>query len=364
VPSQSRGPGRFSDTFPPECRSIRLDGWPESDRLAFERARRVGDIFELPGPAALWTPQTCRVRERHYGRYLNFLCRQDLLLDTEGPVDRMVAERLTLYLAEASRFLSARTIDQSLIELRQILRAMVPEKDWRWIMRHPGCPSTKEIRTSKKPKQAFDAMALCCKALDLMDQVSASVPAFQLRILYRNALIIAIQCVFALRRRNLVDMTLDRNLILGDGVIHLVFGADETKNYSPIRCTMPEFLKPYLLTYLREHRPALLAGNVSDAVWISSHRDALDYGALATLFASIGPRLLGHPINCHSFRHSAATTILTKDPRKLRMVSGILTHRSLRSVNQHYDLSGEAGSRRVWEKLRRDILRGKGLMRP
>ncbi len=70
-------------------------------------------------------------------------------------------------------------------------------------------------------------------------------------------------------------------------------------------------------------------------------------------------RLLGYPITCHAFRHAAATASLTKDPRKIRMASGVLMHDGLRTVNQHYDLSGEAGSRRVWDKLRRDILRGK-----
>ena len=65
-------------------------------------------------------------------------------------------------------------------------------------------------------------------------------------------------------------------------------------------------------------------------------------------------------ITCHTFRHSVATAILTKDPRKIRVASGTLTHVSLRSVNQHYDLSGEEGSRKVWAELRRDIIRGKG----
>jgi len=51
---------------------------------------------------------------------------------------------------------------------------------------------------------------------------------------------------------------------------------------------------------------------------------------------------------------------MTNVPQKLKLVSGALTHCSLRTTNQHYDLSGDAGSRRVWDKLRRDIMRGKG----
>ena len=355
-----RGPGRPSETFPPERRSIPVENWPELDRQAYSRARRPGDIFEPSGPAASWAPDTCRVRERSFGRGLNFLERQGLLLTTEGPAERWVPDRLTAYLAEVRPMLSAATIERLLLELRLMLIAMVPEKDWSWITRHPGRPRSREVRASKSAKKTFDARALCCDALDLMDQISASVPVFEMSVLYRNALIAAIECVFAFRRRNLADMTLGRNLIIGEGVIHLVFSAEETKNYAPIRNTLPDFLKPYLFTYLRVHRPALLAGNATDAVWINTHHGALDYDALAPLFASIGERLLGYQINCHSFRHSVATNILTKDPRKIRVASGQLGHHSVRTVNQHYDMSGDVGSRRVWDKLRRDILRGNG----
>ena len=355
---QPRGPGRFSDTYAPERRCIPLASWPEQDRLAFGRARRPGDVFELPGPAAAWAAETCRARVQAYGRYLNYLQRGGLLLDDEGPEVRATSDRLTGYLAEAREFLSPRTIGQTLLELSRIISAMVPTRDWRWIRRHPAGPSTREMRESRKPARTFDPTLLCCKALDLMDQISAGVLAKELRLLYRNALIVAMQCIFALRRRNLVDMTLGRNLVIGDNLIHLIFTQEETKNYMPISCTLPHFVKPYLLTYLRDHRPVLLAGNVCDAVWIDGRHHALKYGAIAFLFDSIGVRLLGYPINCHCFRHSVATRILTKDPRKIRTASGVLGHCSLRSVNQHYDLSGAAGSRRAWDKLRRDIIRG------
>ena len=362
--NQQRPYGRFSETYPAERRTIRLDDWPEQDRLAFERARKVGSAFELAGPAASWTPATCHLRRQAYGRYLNFLNRNGLLLPSEGPADRMTPDRLSLYLPEMRLLLSAQTIAKSLIELRLLLAAMVPESDWRWIRRHPGIPSIHEIRAGSKAKATFNPLALCSQALDLLDHIAGSPFSNELRIQYRDALIVAFQCIFALRRRNLIEMSLGRNLILGDDVIHLIFKAAETKNHSPIRCTTPEFLAPYLTRYLNNVRPALLAGNRSDAVWINFRHQALEYGACPYLFHSIGMRLLGYPITCHTFRRSAATTILTKDPRKIRVAAGVLMHDGLRTVNQHYDLSGEAGSRRVWAKLRRDIVRGKGLHQP
>jgi site-specific recombinase XerD len=237
---------------------------------------------------------------------------------------------------------------------------MVPEKDWDWITRHPSRPSESEVRASKKTIETFDPRALCCKALDLMDHLNAGPTTLELRVLYRNALIVALQCVFALRKRNLVGMALGRNLVVEEELIRLIFRREETKNFIPISWLVPNFLRPYLLKYIQVHRPALLNGNASNFVWVGSRYHTLRYGAAAHLFNFIGLHLIGRPIACHSFRHSMATAIMTKDPRQLKLVSGALTHGSLRTANQHYDLSGDTGSRRVWDKVRRDIMRGKG----
>jgi hypothetical protein len=59
--------------------------WPEPDKIAIERAYRVGDALEESGPAVRWALETCKLRERHYGRYLNFLNRNGLLFDAEAP---------------------------------------------------------------------------------------------------------------------------------------------------------------------------------------------------------------------------------------------------------------------------------------
>ena len=96
----------------------------------------------------------------------------------------------------------------------------------------------------------------------MMDHLSAGPMTHELRILYRNALIVVVQCVFTLRRRNLFGMALGRNLVVEDDLIRVIFTRKETKNYTAINWLVPDFLKPYLLRYLQEHRPVLLEGDV------------------------------------------------------------------------------------------------------
>jgi integrase/recombinase XerD len=353
------GPGRFSEDYVPERRSIPPARWPVADRLAWERARGPGCEFELPGPAALWAAETCRARLQAYGRYLNFLQRNGLLFAAEGPSNRLLPDRIRAYIAEAKQWVSPHTVDQILVELYRFACAITPDADWDWIRRHPSRPSRAEIRASKPKKDVFEPKILLCKALDFMDGLYSGPPTYEDCLRYRDALIVAMQCGFALRRRNLVGMTLGRNLVVDGDVVHLIFRAEETKNYRPIRWTVPGYLKPYLLRYLEVHRAILLDGNLCDAVWINGRHKALQYGGLPTLFNSAGRRFLGYPITCHWFRHSLATAILTNDPRKIRLAGGALSHNSIATVNRHYDMSGDAASRRVWERLRKEIVRGK-----
>src|SRR6204780_2466959 len=107
--------------------------------------------------------------------------------------------------------LKPNTLDQTLRELSCLAAAMAPDRDWRWVRMLPGRPTARAIRASKKPKRVFDVTKLCCDALDLMDRIEAGISVYETSILFRNSLIVARQCVFALRRRSLFDMRLGRN---------------------------------------------------------------------------------------------------------------------------------------------------------
>src|SRR5580692_5294794 len=108
--TQHRRHGRPSETYPPERRSMRFENWPKGDQLAFERARQVGDAFELPGPAAHWSRETCRSRVQAYGKVLNIFSMKDLLLESEGPADRITPARRNLLIAELRHQLSPLTL--------------------------------------------------------------------------------------------------------------------------------------------------------------------------------------------------------------------------------------------------------------
>lgn len=122
-----------------------------------------------------------------YGRYLNFLKRHQLLLANEGPADRATPDRLTLYLTEIKQLLAPRSIQQALVDLRLMMKAIVPEKDWNWITRHPARPSVRDVRDYRGTTSVFDPMEVCNRAMDVMDHIGTGAIKFAVRIEYRNA---------------------------------------------------------------------------------------------------------------------------------------------------------------------------------
>jgi integrase len=351
--------GRFSEDYPPERRTLRFADWPAADRQAFARARDSGGPFDAPGRAAGWAAATVRRRVAVYGRYLNWLKRQGLLNEAEEPAARLTPDRLVTYLRDYRAMASPSSVLPALHALRQVMAALAPARDWSWITRSAARPTLREIRAAQRPRRVFDPTNLLRRALRLMEKLDAQAPTLFGSVWHRDALMTAIQCLFALRRRNLTGMRIGHNLILGETLMKIHFDPKETKTGRPIDGLIPEYLHRYVRSYLNRHRPYLLAGRVSDALWINRAQDDLEYSGTYDVFKRIGERLLGKPIRCHDFRYSVASAQLTRDPRKLLRTSGLLGHASVQSVNRFYDHSGDVGSRQVWNKMRRDLQRGR-----
>lgn len=350
-----RPPGRWSESYPPEKRILSYGDWPEGDRLALEQAMTAPGPFDIARPASRWRPATVQMRRRAYGRYLNWLMRQGVLSAEEAPADRFTPERLTLYLQEYRSNASPVSVDQALRELRQVGQALAPLRNWSWITRHPLAPRPAEIRSAKRARCVFSPIELLHRALDLMDRLDRAEPSLDDAVLYRDALMAALLCMIPLRRRNLADIRIGEHLVIDGEVMRLTF--EQTKTAALIEAIVPVFLCRYIRNHIDHHRAVLLAGNDCNALWINHHHRALEYERLHESFARIGRLLLGRPINIHAFRYSVATAIMTRDPRRGSLAAGVLGHKGLRSVVTYYDRSGDAGARREWARIRRQLTR-------
>ena len=58
----------------------------------------------------------------------------------------------------------------------------------------------------------------------------------------------------------------------------------------------------------------------------------------------------GSPVNPHSFRHAAATSIAVEDPEHVGIIVRILGHSSLRTAELHYNMATSIEAARRYQK--------------
>lgn len=183
-------------------------------------------------------------------------------------------------------------------------------------------------------------------------------------IAYRDGLIIAFLAMHPVRRRNLADFDLGRNLIRQGAGFIVAFSGRETKNHVPYENALAEFLIEPMARYLRTWRP-ILAGrtgrwkrDVGDAVWVSVDGSPMSQEGLSGRIEMRTKEAFGKAISPHQFRDAAATTLAINDPARVRVAAPVLGHRSLATTDKHYiqatGLQAQRSFLEVIEEARRD----------
>ncbi len=349
-------PGRPSWSFDHFLRRRKPADWPAADRQAWETALATGGPLSRPGKAAHLSPLTRKARQESYGQFLAWLDRIGELNPEETVADRVTPDRIGRFLDERRQTASDNTVHQQVRELMLAVQAMVPDRDWTWIRKHPAGPTYREARSARKPPVIFDIDALITAAEGRMRDAVDDRPTIATARSYRNALIVSFLAYHALRRANIASIRLGEHLTADHDAWRLHFRVDETKTFRVIDHTLEEPLAGFLEDYLVVHRPRLLLGkepippgddwaaavvdHTDGALWINQNGQPLGYPAFQQVVMNTGLDLIGFPLTVHSFRHTSVTTIRTHDVTAMRTASALLGHRSAKVTMRHYDESG------------------------
>lgn len=368
-------PGRPSWSFDHFLRRRKPADWPAGDRAAWMAALASGGPLSKPGRAAHLSALTRKAREESYGQFLAFLDGIGELNVDEPVADRVTPDRIARFLEERRKTASDHTVHQQIRELLLAVQAMAPDRDWRWIRKHPAGPTHREARAARKPPAIFDVDALIQAAEAKMRDAMDDRPSISTARAYRNALIVSFLAYHALRRANIASIRLGEHLTADHDAWRLRFRAEETKNFNAIDHRVGEPLAGFLEDYLVVHRPRLLLAklpippgedwasevvdNTDGALWINQNGQPLGYAAFQQVVMNTGLDLIGFPLTVHSFRHTSVTTIRTQDVTAMRTASALLGHRSAKVTARHYD---ESGSQPAVDYFQRLVgrLRGEG----
>lgn len=338
----------------PSRRCLKVNDWPEADRVAWMKAAKEDHVLDDPGPASHWSPATRHKNRRGYARWLTFLLGQNLVAPDRDPADRLTKEAIRGYLALlASQGLAPYTVVARIDELRTVIAAMAPNRDWQWLtdlvtrLRRRARPVTDKRSRLDHSRDLFGL------GLALMEEAEAAEgqnPVLR-AVRFRDGLMIALLAARPLRVSNLVSIRLGQHLIRQGAGRALAFEAHEMKNRRPFEVPFPRKLKTALDTYLLTRRPVLLKDQETDYLWITRFGRPMNSKAAYVRVTEVTLRALGTPLNPHLFRDCCATSVALEDPENVRIITSILGHSSLSTAEKHYNQARSTEAGRIYQDV-------------
>jgi site-specific recombinase XerD len=219
---------------------------------------------------------------------------------------------------------------------------MGPERDWAFINRLAGKIRGRAATPSRKQGRMIAAHELYALGLDLMSQATGRHSSRRSAVLFRDGLIIALLALRPLRRRNLANLTLGRDVIAVADKWLIVLSPALTKTHVALEYDWPETLVEALEWYLHVHRPVLQARTgrwkspAGDRLWLSTDGSPLTQMATYDRVVYWTHRAFGKSVNPHLFRDSAATFMAVNDPMHVLMAAPLLGHRTFTTTERSY----------------------------
>jgi len=329
--------------------------WPAVDQAAWQAALKAGDVFEPGGVASRWSPATQRKTVLGYGRFLFWLteCGE---LDTEAaPPARVTRERVAAYLDELRHINRGHTIQNRTQELGDAMRAIAPDRDWRWLLRAAGRIRAGTLPVQDKRGRLRPIGELAGEGDRMMAEADAdqSGSALWRATLYRDGLLMAFLAFHPMRLRNLASLRIGHQIKVDGDQILINLTRSETKGRREYEAVLTPRLGKALLRYLDHYRPVLLKARgrwhaeAGDALWISKDGSPCSKGTFENIIRkrTAGPNR--RPMSPHLFRSAAATSVAIRAPGSVDMIAAILGHGSPRTAERYYNIASSLEASRA-----------------
>ena len=318
-------------------RYLLLADWPTKDRAAWAAATAEGRILDGRGPAAHWASATKRTNQHHYGRWLAYLKQFLGPLENCKPEERVTKELVKGYVEHLRDDLAPRTVVSTLVGLKVMMKAMVPQVDWRWLadscnaLNRSAKPSVDKRSRMLPTGQIYTAAVTELKRL-LTTPLTRRVD----RVAYRDTLMLAILAARPLRLKNFTAIVIGTHLVKDERGWSLVIPGEEVKNGQHLDFGLPTSIIPFLEVYLDRVRPSFCPGPQNMRLWLGFEGQPLDYHSIYCRFQLVTPRLLGVRINPHLLRDCAATSLSTESPDVVLSAAALLGQRNFATTEKYY----------------------------
>jgi integrase/recombinase XerD len=332
--------------------------WPLADRRLWQDAVQDDDPFS-DAPGAQLAKTTLHRLCMGWRRFLGFLTIAEAMALEIAPAERVTIERVRRFADHLAETNTPHSVAIQIDALYGAARTMMPERDWGWLRTVKA-----RLYLAAGPKGPSGPVITSMQLVDLGQQLmteSTINPSNTIKMAdalrYRDGLMIALLGLVPLRHKNFAAIEIDRDLLKEGKNWFLAIPPEDTKTKIALDFPVPEFLQPYLATYLDHVRPRLLRRPTCRALWVSAKGGALSYSAVGPVFTRHTTQRLGIRISPHDARDAAATTWAIHAPDQIGVARDLLTHTDLRTTTRHYNRArGIEASRthaRLLARLRR-----------
>ena len=343
-------------TLPPAGNryALRLDAFPvefEHDLARFLDRLARPDPLDPSALTAPLRPASIRHRRAQAIRFASALVAAGVAAEEITGLAALVAPEnarrgLTWMLARNGGRPSPGIADIALL-LKQLVRhhTRVPDANRRAIedfaTRLSVPPSRGLTARNRARLRALEDPAARHRLLCLPDTLAADAraarPYRRAYLDFEIAVAIALLLYCPIRRRNLVELHLERNLRrTGDGRRFLVFEAGEVKNARPIEFELPQAVAALIDEHLHTRHPILCPAGTP---WLFPRRDGhapTEPSGFSTRISTTIRKRTGLDMHPHLFRHFAAKILLEANPGAYEVVRRILGHAELSSTLNAY----------------------------
>lgn len=333
--------------------------WPDEDRRVWTALFEFGGFLEESGPGASWTVATRRVREQGYGQWVSFLMRCDPAALVLPPTERVTEQRVGPYLVELKARIKPRSVYNLITALLITVQMLGPKNDWAWLKRAQRRLQAELSDVSVPAAKPVSAKRIFHHSLKRLEVITAGTDKdeslLKRAIHFRQSLLIAFLIARPVRRRALLAMEVDRHLTRSTEGFHLHFSAEDMKDKKSRDFPLPTLLVCPFKEYLAVHRPILLAGKVTSALWIGQYGNPITADGLSRELPKVVYKHLKVAMRPHAFRHVAATSIAETDPEHVGIIKDILGHATLDMAEKHYNRATGISSCNALQSIVEDI---------
>lgn len=336
--------------------------WPEAHRTLWETgtAPRAGRLAPRKHADTL-RPHSIRNAGRAWGAFLAVLAATGVTINVDPPAALVTQDNVAHFVdslvARGNKQSSIRT---RLFELRVATRILAPAADLDWLTRPADVSINDWFEGEPEPKEPLDPRKLTRLGLDLIASAVAA-PEHDDHALrqYRNGLICLLLAALPIRIGSLALMRVGVHLIDRGSEIWVHFAAHETKNHRPIETALPDHLLGPARHYLAQTRPRMLAGSLSDWLWLNVDGTRFGHRGIEGMFRRLTTRAFGEARGTHRSRHGMASTLADLAPERPGLAAAVLGVGE-QVVDRHYRLAEQRHAARIATALleaERDELR-------